>query len=109
MAHTSSFFGVGPTVRIASVHRFAASSLPSGPPTLRICTFLIAGLFTKRTIQQLFRKLDAFVLHDPGIPLDATIQRHADFPGARECPRILNRRFVHESVRAARRVTFDDM
>jgi hypothetical protein len=26
-------FSVGPTVRIASVHRFAASSPPAGPPT----------------------------------------------------------------------------
>src|SRR5437764_1128488 len=31
----SSFIGVGPTVRIVSVHRFAAaSSQPAGPPTL---------------------------------------------------------------------------
>jgi len=71
---------VGPTVRIISVHRFAASLPPAGPPTpLRVRWWLRSRL-TQMSVDQFFHELDAFELHKLHIPFDAAVQGHADLP-----------------------------
>ena len=55
-------------------------------------------------VEHLFREFRAFIFHDLGVLFDSPVERHAHFPGPCKHLWILYRDFVHQGIRAARRV-----
>src|SRR5262249_27729816 len=66
-------------------------------------------LLPKIPVQELLYEFDAAVFEELHVWLQTAIERHRDFPGAREDLRILYRRFVVDGVRSNRREAFNEM
>jgi hypothetical protein len=62
------------------------------------CPLLAEWLLPVGAVQELFDKLDAPEIHQPGVLLEPSIERHGDLPGSGEDLLVLDRGLVQQHV-----------